>query len=257
MLVLIRSILFQTYFYLSVAIAATLVVLVWPVPKWSFSVTRFWSLGMLSVGKWLCGLDYVIEGQENVPDHPCVIMVKHTSVFEAYAQVILSPRNCWVLKRELFWVPFFGIGLMALKPIAINRGAGSSAVKQVIRQGKERLAEGIWVTVFPEGTRVAPGTTKKYGVSGAALAKEAGVPIVPVAHNAGDLWPRRSLRKKPGLIRVCIGPPIDASELAPKDTNLVVQDWIESKMREISAGYKDENAGSSEPAPSVTIRQDD
>lgn len=207
---------------------------------------------MLVVGKWLCGLDYVIEGQENMPDEPCVVMIKHSSVFEAYAQVVLSPRNCWVLKRELFWVPFFGIGLMALKPIAINRGAGSSAVKQVIRQGKERLAEGIWVTVFPEGTRVAPGKTKKYGVSGAALAHEAGVPIVPVAHNAGDLWPRRSLRKEPGLIRVCIGPPIDASSRPPKETNLLVQEWIEGKMREISASYKNEDADPSGPAPSTS-----
>lgn len=249
-MILIRSILFQTYFYLSVAVAATIIVLVSPRPKASFAVTRIWSQGMLRVGKRLCGLDYVIEGRENVPDDPCVIMIKHASVFEAYAQVVLSPRNCWVLKRELFWVPFFGIGLMALKPIAINRGAGSSAVKQVIRQGQERLAEGIWVTVFPEGTRVAPGTTKKYGVSGAALAKEAGVPIVPVAHNAGDLWPRRSLRKKPGLIRICIGPPIDASGRSPKETNLVVQAWIEGKMQEISEGYKNKGADSIEPAPS-------
>ncbi len=257
MFVLLRSVLFQTYFYLSVAVAATIIVLVSFRPIWSFNVTRAWSHGMLFVGKWLCGLDYVIEGRENVPDEPCVIMIKHASVFEAYAQVVLSPRNCWVLKRELFWVPFFGIGLMALKPIAINRGAGSSAVKQVIRQGKERLAEGIWVTVFPEGTRMAPGTTKKYGVSGAALAKEAGVPIVPVAHNAGDLWPRRSLKKKPGLIRVVIGPPIDASSLPPKETNLVVQDWIEGKMHEISDVYKNKGAAPKETAPSASEKSGD
>ena len=251
MFILVRSILFQTYFYLSVALAATLVVLVGFKPTWSFAVTRFWSQSMLVVGKWLCGLDYVIEGQENMPDEPCVVMIKHSSVFEAYTQVVLSPRNCWVLKRELFWVPFFGVGLMALKPIAINRGAGSSAVKQVIRQGKERLKEGIWVTIFPEGTRVAPGTTKKYGVSGAALAKEAGVPIVPVAHNAGDLWPRRSLRKTPGLIRVCIGPPIDASGQSPKETNLIVQGWIEGKMHEISDVYKNKGADADASTPSA------
>jgi 1-acyl-sn-glycerol-3-phosphate acyltransferase len=169
-------------------------------------------------------------------------MIKHSSVFEAYAQVVFFPRQCWVLKRELFWVPFFGWGLKALKPIAINRNAGRSAVKQVIGQGKERLAEGIWVTVFPEGTRVAPGTTKKYGISGAALAHEAGVPIVPVAHNAGDYWPRRSLLKRPGLIRFCIGPPIDASAQSPKETNVIVQDWIEGRMREISEAYQTSGA---------------
>ena len=110
-------------------------------------------------------------------------------------------------------------------------------MRQVIEQGRKRLAEGIWVTIFPEGTRVAPGTTKKYGISGAALAEETGVPIVPVAHNAGDLWPRRSLLKRPGLIRFCIGPPIDATTQSPKETNLIVQEWIEGKMAEISDGY--------------------
>ena len=197
---------------------------------------------MLVVGKYLCGLNYVIEGRENIPDTPSVIMIKHASVFEAYAQVAIFPRQTWVLKRELFWVPFFGWGLWTLKPIAINRGSGRAAVKQVIAQGKERLADGIWVTVFPEGTRVAPGATKKYGVSGAALAREAGVQLVPVAHNAGDFWPRRSLLKKPGLIRVCIGPPIDPGGLSPKEANALVQRWIEDKMAEISDGYKQQPA---------------
>ena len=157
--------------------------------------------------------------------------------FEAYAQTAIFPNQVWVLKRELFWIPIFGWGLAMMKPIAINRKAGRSAVKQVIQQGKARLAEGLWVTVFPEGTRVAPGETKPYGVSGSALAHEANVPIVPVAHNAGDFWPRRSVLKRPGLIRVCIGPPIDASGRSPKETNLLVQNWIESRMAEISTNY--------------------
>lgn len=238
MLLWIRSVVFQAYFYLSVALAATIVALVGFWPAASFAVAREWCRSMLVMGRLLCGMRYEIEGTENIPDTPSVIMIKHASVWEAYAQVVLFPRQAWVLKRELFWVPFFGLGLRALKPIAINRGAGSSAVKQVIRQGQDRLAEGIWITVFPEGTRVAPGTTKKYGISAAALAHEAGVPVVPVAHNAGDLWPRRSLLKRPGLIRVVIGPAIDGGAQSPKETNRLVQDWIESRMHEISDGYK-------------------
>jgi 1-acyl-sn-glycerol-3-phosphate acyltransferase len=109
-----------------------------------------------------------------------------------------------------------------------------------MEQGKLRLAEGIWVTIFPEGTRVAPGKTKKFGISGAALAREAGVKILPVAHNAGDFWPRRGIVKRPGLIRFVIGPPIDATNQSPKETNAIVQDWIEAKMREISIGYATE-----------------
>ena len=234
----LRSVLFQIYFYLSVALAATIVVLVGFWPKASFFVCREWCRSMLVMGRVMCGMRYEIEGAENIPDTPSVIMIKHSSVWEAYAQVVLFPRQAWVLKKELFWVPFFGLGLMALKPIAINRSAGSSAVKQVIRQGQERLAEGIWLTVFPEGTRVGPGTTKKYGISAAALAHEAGVPVLPVAHNAGDVWPRRSLLKKPGLIRVIIGEPIDGAAQPPKETNRIVQEWIEARMHEISEGYK-------------------
>lgn len=243
-MILIRSLLFQVYFYGSVVIAATLVVLCAPFPgAGGFAVTRAWGRSMLVAGKVLCGLDYVIEGEENLPATPAVVMIKHSSVFEAYAQTTIFPNQAWVLKRELFWIPIFGWGLAMMKPIAINRKAGRSAVKQVIQQGKERLAEGMWVTVFPEGTRVAPGETKKYGVSGAALAREAGVPIVPVAHNAGDFWPRRSVRKRPGLIRICIGPPIDPSTQSPKETNLLVQGWIESKMGEISSYYSKPGAG--------------
>lgn len=191
------------------------------------------------MGKALCGLDYVIEGGENIPDEPSVIMIKHTTVFETYAQMVVFPPQTWVVKRELQWIPLFGWGLAAMKPIAINRGAGHSAVKQVIDKGKARLDAGIWVTIFPEGTRVARGETKRYGVSGAALAKEAQCPIVPVAHNAGDLWARRGLKKTPGLIRFCIGPPIMPGDRSPKDTNVLVQGWVEMKMREISTGYKE------------------
>jgi 1-acyl-sn-glycerol-3-phosphate acyltransferase len=174
-------------------------------------------------------------------------MIKHSSALETYGHVPFFPRTSWVIKKELFWIPVFGWALMLVfKPIAIDRKVGGRAVKQVIRQGKEKLAEGTWVTVFPEGTRVAPGETRKYGVSGAALAKEAGVMIVPVAHNAADYWQRRELRKRPGTVRFCIGPPIDASLQSPKETNLIVQSWIENKMCEISSGY--EGQKKSDPA---------
>jgi 1-acyl-sn-glycerol-3-phosphate acyltransferase len=152
----------------------------------------------------------------------------------------MFPKTAWVVKRELLWVPVVGwaIGLV-LNPIAINRSKGRSAVKQVIEKGKQRLAEGTWVTIFPEGTRVPYGETRKYGISGAALAQGAGVKIVPVAHNAGDFWRRHEFfSMRPGTVRFCIGEPIDASGQSPKETNLIVQEWIEAKMGEISAAYK-------------------
>ncbi len=239
MLLVIRSLIFQAYFFVSVCIASFLIFLLWPFPfSVKFAVAKYWGKSMLVAGRLVCGLDYVIEGEENIPAVPSVIMIKHTTVFETYAQLAIFPGQTWVVKRSLQWIPFFGWGLAAMKPIAIDRSAGHIAVSQVIEQGRARLAEGIWLTIFPEGHRMAAGQTKKYGISGAALACEIKCPILPVAHNAGDLWPRRGLRKKPGMIRFCIGPPIDPGDLTPKELNLVAQEWIENKMREISVFYQ-------------------
>ena len=138
-------------------------------------------------------------------------------------------------------IPLFGWGVgLVMKPIAIDRKAGASAVKQVIKQGRNRIERGLWLTIFPEGTRVPPGQTQRYGASGAAVAVETGCPVVPVAHNAGDFWTKRGLRKFPGHIRFCIGPPIDPAGRTPKEINALAQEWIENKMREISALYKEQ-----------------
>jgi len=238
-MLLLRSLVFQFFFFASVAIASLSIFLMWPFPFTVRSaIARNWGKSMLWAGRAICGLDYVIEGEENIPAVPSVIMIKHTTVFETYTQLAIFPPQTWVVKRELQWIPIFGWGLAAMRPIAINRSAGHYAVTQVIEQGRRLLADGIWITIFPEGTRVPTGQTKKYGVSGAALARDVQCPILPVAHNAGDLWPRRGLKKRPGLIRFCIGPPIEPADRPPKETNLIVQDWIETKMREISTGYQ-------------------
>jgi 1-acyl-sn-glycerol-3-phosphate acyltransferase len=238
-MLLLRSLVFQFYFFASVTIASMSIFFMWPFPfKVRSAIARNWGKSMLWVGRIVCGLDYVIEGRENIPAEPSVIMIKHTTVFETYTQLAVFPPQTWVVKRELRWIPLFGWGLAAMRPIAIDRSAGHTAVTQVIEQGRKLLADGIWITIFPEGTRMSAGQTKKYGVSGAALARDVQCPILPVAHNAGDLWPRRGLKKKPGLIRFCIGPPIEPSDRRPKETNLIVEDWIETKMKEISIFYK-------------------
>jgi len=238
MMLWLRSLIYYVYLVLSATVLTMVAMLSAPLPwRARLSIARLWCRGMLWAGRFFCDFDYVVEGRENIPETPSVIMVKHTSIIEAFIQVVEFPPQSWVVKRELLWIPIFGWGLAAMKPIAINREAGRVAVTQVIERGKERLAEGIWVTIFPEGTRVEPGATKKYGVSGAALAQSAGVPIVPVAHNACDFWPRHSFLKVPGRMRFCIGPPIDTGSRKPKDTNLVVQGWVEGKMAEISSAY--------------------
>ncbi len=235
----VRSLIFQLYFFISVTFTAILVCIGILLPySVRFSIAANWAQSMLFVGRYLCGLDYVVEGRENIPTGPAIIMIKHTTVFETYAQLAIFPPQTWVLKRELLWIPIIGWALSGLKCIAINRNDGRRAVVQVIEQGKQRLREGTSVTIFPEGTRMPLGQTRRYGISGAALASETQLPIVPVAHNAGDFWARRGLKKKPGTIHFCIGPTISPGTLAPKELNIRVQTWIESQMGKISVGYK-------------------
>jgi 1-acyl-sn-glycerol-3-phosphate acyltransferase len=201
-------------------------------------VARHWARTMLGACKLLCGLDYVVEGTENIPREGAHISYwKHSSTWETMTQMLVFPPQAWVLKHEIMWIPLLGWAVHGLKPIAINRGAGHRAVNQVVEQGIERLREGLWVLIFPEGTRVLPGQTRKYGLSGALLASRSGAMLVPVAHNAGDFWPRRGLLKRPGTIRVVIGPPIVSAGRDPRELNAEAQAWIEGKMREISVAY--------------------
>ncbi|MEE4161184.1 MAG: lysophospholipid acyltransferase family protein [Woeseiaceae bacterium] len=239
-MLLIRSLVFTVFLFIT-ALLGGLAVLVtfWAPDRWHWWLTVSWCRLSVWAGEFFCNMHVVVEGAENIPDEPSVIMIKHTTALETYWQVTAFPRATWVIKREILWIPLFGWAVaLLLDPIAINRSSGRRAVKQVIEKGTQKLAGGIWVTVFPEGTRMPPGATRKYGVSGAALAQSAGVRIVPVAHNAGDLWQRRSFLKRPGTVRFVIGPPIDASAQAPKETNAIVQAWIEDKMREISVHYR-------------------
>ena len=240
MILWLRSLLFLTFGFASIIVFATVALLFFWAPR-SFLWTIAFNYCRLALwaGDFFCGMKVVVEGKENLPDKPSVIMIKHTTTLETYGHLPIFPRTAWVIKREIIWMPVFGwaIGLL-FQPIAIKRSAGRTAVMRVIRQGKEKLASGTWVTIFPEGTRMPPGETRKYGISGAALAQEANVPIVPVAHNAGDLWRRLEFVKRPGTVRFCIGPPISAQGRPPKETNLVVQEWIENKMMEISTTYQ-------------------
>jgi len=200
-----------------------------PFPR-RFPLARFWAATLLWVLKWSCGLDYRVEGAP-LPEGSHVALWKHSSSWETMAMMVVFPRQVWVLKRELLWIPMVGLAVRQMHAIAIDRRAGSSAVTQVVEQGKQRLAEGDWVVIFPEGTRMAAGETRRYGLSGTVLASETGRLIVPVAHNAGFYWPRRGLLKKPGTVRVVIGPPVDPSGRDVRAVNEEIQAWIEATVR--------------------------
>ena len=208
---------------------------------WIFGHHYAWLVGKnwCHLIEWLaekiCGISYRVEGLENFPDEACVTLMKHSSSYETFIQNVVFPRSCWVLKKELIYVPFFGWTMIPMKAIAIDRSAGRKAVQQVIEQGKERLAIGLNVSIFPEGTRMPPGETKRYGRSGVLLAQEAGCKIVPIAHNAGYHWPRGANRIEPGVITFVIGEPIDPAGRDGEELNKEIQDWIEGQITRIQA----------------------
>jgi len=228
---LLRSLLFTGFFLLFTFLYAIFFVVVSLLLPWRarFGLARLWARVLLGALRAICGLGYRVEGQQNLPaGEACIVLMKHTSSWETVAQTAMLPPHVWVLKRELTWIPFVGWGIRQLHGIAIDRGAGGAAVRQMIDQGRERLAAGKWIVVFPEGTRMKPGETRRYGVGGAAVAAETGTRIVPVAHNAGYFWPRRGLLKKPGTIRVVIGAPIETRGRDPREINEEAQRFIEA-----------------------------
>jgi 1-acyl-sn-glycerol-3-phosphate acyltransferase len=234
----LRSLLFTALLFLVTAVFGVIVLLAMLLPlslEQRYAIPRTWGRLLTGLAGVICGLDYVIEGRENLPSRPFISLWKHSSAWETMAQMFVVPPASWLLKREVIWIPVVGWAVRMYRPIAINRSAGHSAVNQVVAQGRERLASGMGVIVYPEGTRVAPGQTRKYGISGALLACETGAPIVPIAHNSGYFWRRRGLLKKPGTIRVVIGPPIDPQGLTPREVNERAQKWIEATVAEIVA----------------------
>ena len=212
-----RSTLFFLGQMVSTLVWTPVSILAFPLPAVARSrIIAGWAYFIIWWLRICCGVHHRVSGLENLPDRPAVILSKHQSAWETIAFQTLFPAQAWVLKRELMWIPIFGWGLAASQPIAIDRRAGIRALGQIVTQGLARLAEGRWVVVFPEGTRMAPGQRGRYNPGGAMLAVKAGVPVVPVAHTAGEHWPRRGFLKTPGIIEVRIGPAIDSAGLRPK-----------------------------------------
>lgn len=199
-----------------------------------FVVARFYADLMVRWVALSCGITSEVTGWENVPRTPVVIMSKHQSAWETIFIEAKFPDQCWIVKRELLFLPFVGWSLMAIRAIAIDRRSGQSAREQIVQQGSQRLEEGLWVTIFPEGTRVAPGKVGRYGIGGALLATRTGTPILPIAHNAGEFWGRYAFRKRAGRVKVVIGPLIRTEGRDAISVNNDVQRWIEGQMRLIS-----------------------
>ena len=227
------------YFLLQVIITpifTLIAILSFPLhPVTRYKLISGWALTMLWLMRVICGIHMQVRGAENIPQQPCIVLCKHQSAWETMALQKVFPPQVWVLKRELLLVPFFGWGLAMTSPIAIQRSDGKGAVKQLLQQGKQRMALGFCVVIFPEGTRIPYGQRGKYKIGGALLAASSGALVVPVAHNAGKLWPKNSFLKHPGVITMSIGVPIDPAGLKAEEINQRVEDWIEMEVTQLDS----------------------
>jgi len=238
-MIYLRSTLFALLLLIFTPIWSVLCMLAFPFlsPENRYKFIGIWNQVVIWLLWHLCGIRYEIRGMEYmraVLDKPVVILSKHQSAYETIAYIALLPKQlCFVFKRELLWIPFFGWALALLKMIHINRANKQSAALSVASQGRKRLGEGKWIMLFPEGTRTPRGSTKPYRKGGARLASATGALVIPVAHNAGNFWPKNSFLKRPGTVIFSIGPAILSEGKSGEELQQEVEGWIESEMRVI------------------------
>ena len=233
-MIFIRSVIYFLFMVISVIIHGGLIALLgWLLPQsYSDWLATAWGRVNLVAMRWLCNLDVNIEGWENIPQQGAgIIMSKHQSTWETISLRGLFPiHQSWILKKELMQIPIFGWALHFTRSIPIDRSAGRKALKMVVEDGLKRLAQERLIVVFPEGTRTAPGERQKYSAGGAMLAEKSGLPVIPIADNAGVYWKRRGVKKYPGVIQVRVGKPIPTEDRKASVIMKDVEDWIEGQM---------------------------
>jgi len=235
--IVIRSALLHLFMAVTTVMTSIIILLLFPFPYvLRYKLINIYASANIGFMKHVNGFDYHVEGKENIPDQSGIIFCKHQSTWETYVLQVIFSRLSYVFKQELFYIPFFGWGLAAMKPVAIKRGSGKAAVKTLVSGGIKRLKEGITVVIFPEGTRTSPTAPGRYRIGGAVLAAESGHPVIPVAHNAGECWPRKSWLLYPGKITVRIGPAIETKGKTPGEILADAKQWIEAQMPEITRG---------------------
>jgi 1-acyl-sn-glycerol-3-phosphate acyltransferase len=229
-----RSLLFSALQVLLTIVWSLLSLLTFPfAPLTRYRFITLWSRMIIWLADKVCGIRYEVRGAEHLPQRPSIILSKHQSAWETLAFQVFLPPQVWVLKRSLLRIPFFGWALGMMNPIAIDRAAGMRALKQTVEQGRERMAQGFCIVIFPEGHRHPPGQKATYHIGGAWLATQTQAPVVPIALNSGYLWRRGAFIKLPGRITVSIGPPIDPRGLKADEVNRRAEDWIEAEVARI------------------------
>jgi 1-acyl-sn-glycerol-3-phosphate acyltransferase len=232
----LRAILYVVVMTLAVAPWSLVVLAAWVTPPtFRYRLCVMWTRLAIRMARLICGVTWRIEGWENLPDGPTIVLPKHQSTWETFWLPSFLPRHLtFVYKRELHWIPFFGWGMASLGMINIDRSRGQDAFEQVVTQGEAHLRDGWWIVIFPEGTRTAPGSTKRYKTGGPRLAVRTGVPVLPIALNSGEVWPRGLLIRRPGEITVSIGKPIETHGKTPDQVAAEVEGWIETEMRRLA-----------------------
>lgn len=200
-----------------------------------YRLCTMWTHFAIVAARRICGITWKVEGWENLPEGPAILLPKHQSTWETFWLPSFLPHPLtFVYKRELHLVPFFGWAMASLHMINIDRSRGQDAFEQVVRQGTEHLRDGWWIVIFPEGTRTPPGSTRRYKTGGARLGVRTGTPVVPIAVNSGEVWPRRTLLLTPGEVTISIGAPISAEGRTAEQLAALVESWIETEMRRLA-----------------------
>jgi 1-acyl-sn-glycerol-3-phosphate acyltransferase len=232
----LRSLLYLLFQLAVTPVYAVVMVLLFWIPRVPmYRIAAHWCWMNLQGARWICGIRHRVLGAENIPpsgahNPPHIVMAKHSSTWETLALTLFFPPLAYVAKKELLAIPFFGWGFALASPITIDRRAGTDAMHQIVAQGRERFAQGFWIAVYPEGTRIRAGTRAKYKTGGARLAREMRVPIVPVAHNAGWIWPKGVFGKRPGVVTISFGRPIEPDGKDPQQLTTEVETWIEGEV---------------------------
>jgi 1-acyl-sn-glycerol-3-phosphate acyltransferase len=229
--VAIRALAFLLFQSIVTAAYAVVMVATFWLPRIArYRLAASWCRVVLWGARWLCGIRYRIEGAGNIPaTTPHIVLSKHSSTWETLALTLFLPPLAYVAKKELLSIPLFGWGFALASPITIDRKAGADAMQQIADQGRERFAQGFWIVIYPEGTRIRAGTRAKYKTGGARLAIALGAPILPIAHNAGYLWPKGLFGKRPGTVTLSIGTPMPPSG-DPQTLMQNVERWIEEEV---------------------------
>ncbi|MDQ2916410.1 MAG: lysophospholipid acyltransferase family protein [Casimicrobiaceae bacterium] len=210
--------------------ALTVFAVAWLPPVRRYRFITGWCALNLWGARWICGIRHRVIGLENIPATPHIVTCKHSSAWETLFLSRLLPPLAYVAKKELLSLPFFGWAFALASPITIDRSAGENAMVQIAGQGRKRFAQGFWIVLYPEGTRIAVGRRVHYKSGAARLAIEMQVPILPVAHNAGWLWPKGVMGKRPGTITLSIGTPIASGTMDPTQLMNAVEAWTEGEV---------------------------